>query len=121
MSFLTAEEVKAIRLKGSELLPISGIEKKIRLCRLSGAAAIEFPILQAKIKAGEKTNRDLFLFLLSSSCTDESGDTKISTEDAAMIFDETPYAEVLEMIARIVNALGSESKKTADAVPPGKS
>jgi hypothetical protein len=113
--FLSAEDLKAVRLKGSKVIELAGLSKKIRLTKLTGAAALELPKLQDKIKAGQADQIELFKFLLSKSCTDEAGEYRLTAEDAQVLVDELPYETVTSIVNQITEELGAKPQ-----VEPGK-
>lgn len=118
MSFLTAEQVKAVRLKDSKLIPIAGVEgKSIRLLRMSSSAALQMRELRTQIANGTKTDKDLFLLLLEQGCADETG-TPLTGEDAQQLFEVLPIDELSKLVADITAAIPQADAGKAPASKP---
>jgi hypothetical protein len=103
MPFLTPEQVKAVRLNKSKVVPIEGTDKNLRLVRFSSSAAIEFSVIQADVAAGKTEQKELFLYMLEHGCTDEAGEP-LSKEDAQQLLDLLPLDTFLGFMADIKKA-----------------
>ncbi len=88
MAFLTADEVRTVRLRGAKRLPIAGTSRALMLVKMSSANGLAMTKLQATADSPD-AQATLFRFLLTSSCTDEHGNL-LSAEDA-----EQPVGDVL--------------------------
>lgn len=118
MPFLTAEQVKAVRLKNSKVIPIEGLDgRSIRLLRLSSSAAFLMRELRKQIADGTKTDKDLFLALLEHGCADEEG-TPLTAEDAQQLFEVLPVDEIKNLVTDISAAIPSEAPGKTPASKP---
>jgi hypothetical protein len=102
MSFLTADQKKAIRLEGSKVIELEG-GIKLRTAKPSGRSALKGGELSAAVEKGQKPQSELFAFLIQSACLTESGEP-LTAEDVN---------DLLEVLS--VDAVGNLIKQLTDA------
>lgn len=98
MSFLTADEVRAVRIRDSKLVPIVGTARAIRVVNMAASSGPLIQDLQLEIAAGTKKQTDLFLFMLQASCADEKGDL-LTEADARELYGTLTQDEILGLIS----------------------
>ena len=120
MAFITPEQVKAVRLKGSKLITLESIDRSVRVVKMASGRALESGELNAEVKSGKRRQSELMLFLLEHACADEAGNM-LTHDDAATLFDILPMNELVTIVNE-VNALLQVSMKVADVevMTPGK-
>ncbi len=121
MAFLSADEMRSIRLRGSIQVSIEGISKSIRVVKMSAARQLEMVVKQGKLKATATASdgmdpagqRDLFLWMMESACTDDLGNP-FTKEDASQLFELLQLGEITDLVEKI-------SATIASKVAPGNS
>lgn len=105
MSFITPEQVRAIRMKGSNVVKLEELDKEIRVIKMSSGGALEAAEITELVKVGKKTNRDVLLFLISNACADLEGNL-ISYDDAVVLFNVLPMASLSKLIDEVNKLMG---------------
>ena len=120
MPFLTQEQVRAVRLKGSTVVPVDRLGKGIRVALVSGSRAFQLRELQ---QAAAK-ERDVFVFMLQAACVDDDGNP-FAREDAEQIFDLLTMDELASIVSEVTKSLGGKAKasqapetSSSDSVSP---
>jgi hypothetical protein len=112
--FLTAEQIRKVRLNGSKQVAIDGTDKPLRLIKLSGAAALEVGEIQKAVEKGERTRKEMFLFLLAHAFTDDSGEP-LTAEDAEMLFDLLPIQTISNLVNQVTASINAAAEKPGKA------
>lgn len=112
MSFLSPEQIRSVRIKGSKVVNIEGLGKELRVLKMSSGAAAGAGLLQEQVKAGVKPNSALLVHMLAHALSDLDG-TLLGVEDAQMLFDLLPMEAVVTLVNEVSALMG-----TAAAEPP---
>lgn len=111
MPFLTEEQVRAVRLKGSETIKLERLEKSIRVVLVSGNKAFEIRELQSLTDAKTpKGQRAIFMFMLEAACADDEGNL-FTHADAEQLFDVLSLEEVTQLVNKVSDTLGIQVGK----------
>lgn len=109
MAFLTPEEIKAIRSKGSKVVRLESIDKDIRLIKMSSSLALEAEELQEDVKSGKKNRSALMLFMMQHACTTLEGEP-LTEPDARALFELLPLSDISLMVNEIAALMGGKAK-----------
>lgn len=109
MAFLTPEQQKAVRIKGSTKHTLERLEKSVLIVHMSADAALEMREFQKKKEGAEgmdrKTQRELFLHMLTNAIATEEGDL-FGKPDAELLLKTLNMGEVTALIDRVNKMLG---------------
>jgi hypothetical protein len=114
MAFLTPEQIKAVRVKGSTKHELERLGKAVLIVHMSADAALEMRAFQKKMgtpdqvaDSGAKTQRDLFVHMLTQAIATEDGEL-LGKADAELLLRTLNMGEVTRLIDA-VNKLLSEA------------
>lgn len=112
MAFLTPEQIRAVRIKGSKIVMLAGIEKEIRIIKMSSGKAIESQELQQEIRQGKKSQSDMIRFMFENTLAEIDG-TPITQEDAVVLFNLLPVDGLSNLVLEINQLINVPSKEPA--------
>lgn len=120
MPFLSPEQIRAVRIKGSKLVAIEEIDRSLRVVRLASGAALEAEELQKAVRDGSRKRHELVLFMLEHALADEQGNM-LSAQDARTLFDLLPMSVVSKLVNEVATVTNDSMPETGEVVSPGKS
>lgn len=100
MAFLTPEQIREVRCKGSRLIAVDEIGKSLRLLKMSGACATKAEEFQTEVEAGKRKKTDLFHFMLQNVCADEAGNL-LTPDDATTLVELLSLESLTKLLAEI--------------------
>lgn len=113
MSFLTPEQVRDVRIKGSEILKLEELnDKEIRVIKMSSSRQLEAGLLQEARALGKASQADVLLYMLQHSCADMAGNP-LTADDARTLFDVLS----LSTVTMLVNKATALIKKSTEGIP----
>lgn len=96
MSFITAEKVREIRLRGAKDLEIDGFTEKFKLVKISAEAAELLAEKQKELTEGKISGVALARFTLKHAVATPAGDL-LTDEDVAALMSVLPLETVLKL------------------------
>jgi hypothetical protein len=105
MSFISADQVRKVRLKGAKPLLIDGLDLKLFVIKLSSDATFEAGAMQDEVTAGTKKPRDVALLMLANGVADETGNP-IGPAAALELLQLLPVEELNAFMGVVKNELG---------------
>ena len=117
MSFLTPEQIRAVRIKGSKIIKPEELDKEIRVIKMSSNSTLVAKDLQTEVNAGKKSQSDLMIYMMENALADLDGN-KISHEDAALLFDLLGIDAIGKIISEISSLIGQSIAITTKSVDP---
>lgn len=109
MAFITPEQARAVRLKGSRVIRVDELDRDLRLLKLSGAAAMKAEALQAEVTEGKKTKLDLFEFLFQHAYADEHG-VPLTHDDAQTLTGLLSLEALTRLLDELNASIGGSPK-----------
>lgn len=119
MAFLTKEQIRKVRIKGSVVKKFAALDdKELRIVKMSSSAQLETQQIQKKVAEGKLSNKDFLIFMVQNACADMEGDL-FSEEDARGVFDLLPLEDVTAIVNEAAKLIGSSIKVKVNASGEG--
>jgi hypothetical protein len=116
MAFLTPEQIKAVRVKGSTKHLLERLEKTVLIVHMSADAALEMREFQKKGDASDqKSQRALFVHMLTQAIATEDGDL-LPKSDAELLLKTLNMGEITKLINKVNELLGEALGEAGKAV-----
>lgn len=110
MAFLTAEQIRKVRIKGSTVLKFDALDGlELRVVKMSSGAQLATQDVQKEVAEGKKSQRDFLIFMLKNSCAKMDGEL-FTDEDANTVFDLLPLEDVTRVVNEAARLIGSSVK-----------
>lgn len=106
MSFITAEQVRAVRMKGSKTVHLDELDKDILVVKMSSSKSLVAGDLSAEAKKGDSAKKAEFMvFMFEHGLADTSG-VPLTHEDAVTLFDILPIETTMKLLSTIGSLTG---------------
>ena len=112
MSFLSPEQVRAVRVKGSKIIKPDELEKEIRVIKMSSSATLAAKEIQEAVKNKTKSQSELMVFMMENALADLEGN-RISHDDALQLFDLLSIEAIGKIVTEISSLIGQSITVTA--------
>lgn len=120
MTFMSVEQVRAVRLKDAKKVHIASIDKTVHCVKMSARAALESQDIIKAVREGKLGQSRYVMFMLEHGLADERGDM-LKSEDVSMLFDLIEMDEAAKLLSTLTELVNNSLVKAKTVVvEPGE-